>query len=81
VVNGTNTGFTMRNEDKDKVAVGDIIVIWPIACVAGVADDVGVRPVRILTKADEKLTVDYDSTGIDTSNMTLVGIKYRDNAP
>jgi len=81
VVNGTNTGFTMRNEDMGKVAVGDIIVIWPIACVAGVADDVGVRPVRILTKTDEKLTVDYDSTGLDTSNMTLVGIKYRDNAP
>jgi len=81
VVNGAETGFTMRNEDMDKVDVGDIIVIWPIICALGVADDVGVRPVRVLTKADEKLTVNYDSTGIDTSNMTLVGIKYKDPNP
>jgi len=81
VVNGVQTGFTMRNEDMDKVEVDDIIVIWPIICHLGVADDIGVRPVRVLTKVDEKLTVNYDSTGIDTADMTLVGIKYRDNAP
>lgn len=76
VIQGLETQANMSNEDMDKIELDDIIVIWPIACVVGVADEVGARPVRILTKADEKVTFNWDSTGIDITGMVLVGVNY-----
>lgn len=79
LVQGLSTQANLRNEDMDKVEEGDIIVIWPIhAGIPGVLDDIGTRPVRILTKSDEKITFSFDSTGLDISGVVLVGIKYRD---
>lgn len=80
LVSGLETQANMRNEDMDKIEEGDIIVVWPIhAAIPGVLDDIGTRPVRIVTKHDEKVDFAFDSTGLDLSGVVLVGIKYVGN--
>lgn len=69
----TTTGTCSR---PDLMHENLIFVLWPIAGVLGIVDDVGARPVRVLTVDGANITFNFDSGGLDVTGLVLLGVVY-----
>ena len=81
-VNGVTSKATVTDpEELALLEVNKIIVVWPETGILGIVDDVGVRPVRILSIDGNEVTFNFDSTGLDTTNLRLLGVVYHPPVP
>ena len=67
----SQAGFDLMHEDL-------IFVLWPIAGVLGIVDDVGARPVRVIqtNPPSRGITFNFDSSGLDVTGLVLLGFVY-----
>ena len=67
----TQEGFDLMHEDL-------IFVLWPIAGVLGIVDDVGARPVRVIqtNPPSRGIAFNFDSSGLDVTGLVLLGFVY-----
>lgn len=64
-------GFELMHTDL-------IFVLWPIAGVIGIVDDVGARPARVLAidPPTKQVSFNFDSSGLDVTGLVLLGVVY-----
>lgn len=80
---GITTTAVVSPEDYAVLPLDTIFPFWPVKGILGIVDDVGVRPARVIARDDagHKITLNYDSSGLDVTGLVLLGVVYTATLP